>query len=81
MACYIYICGGGGSFILVVRPWRGVVMGVASTQRSGLGSNILNTNTLKNSNTNTFLDAVFQLQIQILLNCITITVGKAVHGK
>ncbi len=39
MACYIYICGGGGSFILVVRPWRGVVMGVASTQRSGLGSN------------------------------------------
>ena len=42
-----------------------------------------NTNTLKNSNTkyntNTFLDVVFHLQI--LLNCITITVDEVLHGK
>ena len=35
----------------------------------------------KIQNTNTFLDLVFQIQIQILLNCITITVAKVLHGK
>ena len=35
---------------------------------------------VKYNNTNTFLDVVFQLPIQILLNCITITVAQVLHG-